>query len=123
VTICRLGIRHAKETTPIGDTVNTAARLQAASKELGWTVVASSAVLQAAGEGVQTGAMTSLEVRGRNGYVDVAEIVGLADQRSDRTHGMAPLAERADEVRGAVQINSEITARAVKGALRTACRR
>ena len=41
---------------------------QDASKELGWTVVAGSAVLQQAGEGVQTGGMTSLEVRGRQGY-------------------------------------------------------
>jgi serine/threonine-protein kinase PpkA len=118
VTICRLGAGQQRETTPIGDTVNTAARLQAASKELGWTVVASAPVLQQAGEGVQTGAMTSLEVRGRHGFVDVAEIVGLATNAQDRRHGMAPLAERAAEVEAAVRINSEITARAVKGALR-----
>ena len=53
------------------------ARLEAASKELGWTVVASQTVLQEAGEGIQTGGMTSLEVRGRLGWVDVAEITGL----------------------------------------------
>jgi class 3 adenylate cyclase len=119
VTICRLGSTAAKETTPIGDTVNTAARLQSASKELGWTVVASSAVLAEAGAGVQTGAMTSLEVRGRLGWVDVAEIVGLEASASDRDHGIAALAGRGEEIREAVQINSEITARAVKGALRT----
>jgi class 3 adenylate cyclase len=118
VTICRLGSTQAKETTPIGDTVNTAARLQDASKELGWTVVASNAVLAEAGEGVQTGGMTSLEVRGRMGWVDVAEIVGLEATAQDREHGMAELAERAEEIRRAVQTNSEITARAVKGALR-----
>ncbi|MEJ5990559.1 protein kinase [Ramlibacter sp. PS3R-8] len=119
VTICRLGSTAVKETTPIGDTVNTAARLQAASKELGWTVVASSAVLMQAGEGVQTGAMTSLEVRGRHGWVDVAEIVGLQTSVADHDHGMAALAGRAEEIHEAVQINSAITARAVKGALRT----
>jgi class 3 adenylate cyclase len=118
VTICRLGATEPKETTPIGDTVNTAARLQSASKELGWTVVASSAVLLQAGDGVQTGAMTSLEVRGRLGWVDVAEIVGL-DTSADRDDGMAALAARAAEIREAVQVNSEITARAVKGALRS----
>jgi class 3 adenylate cyclase len=118
VTICRLGSTQVKETTPIGDTVNTAARLQSASKELGWTVVASSAVLNAAGDGVQTGAMTSLEVRGRNGYVDVAEIVGLETNPDDRRHGMAALTGRAEDIQEAVKINSEITARAVKGALR-----
>lgn len=118
VTICRLGTAEAKDVTPIGDTVNTAARLQAASKELGWTVVASSAVLAAAGPGVQTGAMTSAEVRGRQGWVDVAEILGLEASADDLRHGMGALAERAEEIRQAVQVNSEITARAVKGALR-----
>ncbi|HEY0825918.1 MAG TPA: protein kinase [Ramlibacter sp.] len=117
VTICRLGSTQVKETTPIGDTVNTAARLQGASKELGWTVVASQGVLEQAGEGVQTGGMTSLEVRGRNGWVDVAEVVGLEASAQDRAHGMGEVAERAVEVRQAVQVNSEITARAVKGAL------
>jgi len=118
VTICRLGSTQVKETTPIGDTVNTAARLQGASKELGWTVVASNAMLEQAGEGVQTGGMTSLEVRGRNGWVDVAEIVGLEASTLDRRNGMGELAERAEEIRLAVQVNSEITARAVKVALR-----
>jgi serine/threonine-protein kinase PpkA len=119
VTICRLGTLHNKEMTPIGDTVNVAARLEAASKELGWTVVASSAVLATAGEGIQTGGMTSLGVRGKNAYVDVAEIIGLVTNMEDKRHGMATLTERAGEVRDAVQINSEITARAVKGALQS----
>jgi serine/threonine-protein kinase PpkA len=119
VTICQLGTIQTKETTPIGDTVNTAARLEAASKELGWTVVASEAVLGGAGEGVQTGGRTSLEVRGKQSYVDVAEITGLVTNLEDKRHGMATLTERAAEIRAAVQINSEITARAVKGALKT----
>ncbi|HEX2545324.1 MAG TPA: protein kinase [Ramlibacter sp.] len=118
VTICRLGSGDVRDTTPIGDTVNTAARLQGASKELGWTVVASTALLEVAGPGVQTGGMTSLEVRGRNGWVDVAEIVGLDATEEDRQHGLAVTAERAEEIRQALHTNSEITARAVKGALR-----
>jgi class 3 adenylate cyclase len=117
VTICQLGSAQNKETTPIGDTVNVAARLQAASKELGWTVVASHAALRQAGAGVQTGGITSLEVRGKNAFMDVAEIIGLVTATEDIRHGMATLAARADEVGEAVRINSEITARAVKGAL------
>ena len=119
VTIARLGTTQVRETTPIGDTVNMAARLESASKELGWTVVASTAVLDHAGEGVQTGGITSLEVRANNVFMDVAEIVGLETNVDDRIHGMSTLIERADEVREAVQVNSEITARAVKGALRS----
>ncbi|HYE41483.1 MAG TPA: protein kinase, partial [Ramlibacter sp.] len=118
VSICRLGSEGARETTPIGDAVNTAARLQGASKELGWTVVASTALLEQAGEGVRTGGMTALEVRGRHGWVDVAEIVGLEPSESDRVHGMGVAAERAEDIRQAVDVNSQITARAVKGALR-----
>jgi class 3 adenylate cyclase/CheY-like chemotaxis protein len=118
VTMARLGAQ-AQELTPIGDTVNMAAQIEAASKELGWTVVASTAVVERAGEGVQTGGITSLAVREGNVYMDVAEIVGLQSGADDRLHGMATLSGRADDVRAAVQANSEMTARAVKGALRT----
>jgi serine/threonine protein kinase len=62
--------------------------------------------------------MTSLAARG-DGYVDVAEITGLETGEADRTWGMATLAERAEEVGAAVQVNSEMTARAVKGALQS----
>ncbi|GAB2591718.1 hypothetical protein GCM10027034_25450 [Ramlibacter solisilvae] len=115
VTICRLGATQNKETTAIGDTVNVAARLQSASKELGWTVIASQATLERAGPGVQTGGITWTEVRGKHGFVEVAEITGLLAESG--LHGLATLAERAGEVGEAVRINSEITARAVKGAL------
>jgi serine/threonine protein kinase len=71
------------------------------------------------GDGIQTGGMTSLAVRGTNGFVDVAEIVGLQTSVDDQRHGLATLTERAAEVRDAVQVNSEITARAVKVALRS----
>ena len=117
VTLCRLGTAQSKETTPIGETVNIAARLETATKELGWTVVASSAVLAKAGEGIQTGACTSLAVRGKELVMDVLEITGLVTSMEDKVHGMASLTERALEISAAVKINSEITARAVKTAL------
>ncbi|HTH78200.1 MAG TPA: protein kinase [Ramlibacter sp.] len=119
VTICRLGTAQNKETMPIGETVNITSRLEAASKELGWTAVASRDVLESAGPGVLTGGITSLEVRGKNAFLEVAEIVGLEASSEDKLHGFATLTERAHEVREAVQINSEITARAVKGALQS----
>jgi serine/threonine-protein kinase PpkA len=117
VTIARLGTLQNREITPIGDTVNVAARLEAASKELGWTVVAGMTTLQLAGEGVQTGATSTLTVRGRNITIDVAEVTGLVTNLEDMRHGMATLTERAQEIRDAVKRNSEITARAFKEAL------
>lgn len=117
VTICRLGTLQNKETTPIGDTVNVAARLESASKELGWTVVAGAQTIAAAGEGVQTGAKTTLAVRGKLSSVEVMEVTGLVTNLEDKRYGMATLTERAEEIRAAVKSNSEITARAFKEAL------
>ena len=117
VTLCRLDTVQSHEITPIGDTVNTAARLEVATRELGWTVVASDAVLAKAGEGIQTGARTSLALRGKELVIDVLEITGLVTSMDDKVHGMASLAERALEISAAVKINSEITARAVKNVL------
>ncbi|MES2508303.1 MAG: protein kinase [Pseudomonadota bacterium] len=117
VTLCKLGTVQSKETAPIGDTVNTAARLEAASKELGWTVVASTAVLLKAGDGILTGSTTSLAVRGKELVVDVLEVTGLVTTMADKVHGMASLTERAKDISDAVKANSAITARAVKSAL------
>ncbi|MES2400669.1 MAG: protein kinase [Pseudomonadota bacterium] len=117
VTLCQLGTVQSRETAPIGDTVNTAARLEAASKELGWTVVASTAVLLKAGDGILTGSSTSLAVRGKELVVDVLEVTGLVTTLADKVHGMASLTERAQEISEAVKANSAITARAVKSAL------
>jgi serine/threonine-protein kinase PpkA len=109
VSICRLGSAQEKETTPIGDTVNTASRLQDASKELGWTVVASAAVLRQAGEGVQEGDTTSIEVRGREGLLQVSEIVGLHASPHDLAQGVEVPSDRAEDIRRAVRLNSGIT--------------
>jgi len=76
VALCRPGTLHEREATAVGDTVNVAARLESSSKALGWTVVASRAVLEAAGSGVLAGGRTSVEVRGKRSPIEVAEIVG-----------------------------------------------
>ena len=111
VTLCRLGTPQNMEVTPIGDTVNVAARLESASKELGWTVVASTGVLAGAGAGIQTGGTASLALRGRSEDVDVVEVTGLAPGAADRGPGMAP----AHAVRTAVEVNSAMAADAPEG--------
>ncbi len=110
VSLCRTG---GGETVAYGAAVNLAARLEAASKELAWTVVASQAVLQSAGPAVETGAMTSLAVLD-GAYVDVGELRGVDAGPAD-----ARARVRSDEWAAALQANVEITARAVKGALQT----
>ena len=117
VTLCTLGSDSHTETTPIGEAVHVASRLESSSKELGWSVVASTKLLGLAGEGIQTGGMTSLSVRDNSLYIDVAEILGMVAVPGDTSEGAEALVDRAAEVHAAVQINSQITARAVKGAL------
>jgi class 3 adenylate cyclase/CheY-like chemotaxis protein len=123
VTLCRLGAPGHKEITPVGDIVNVAARLEEASKELGWTVVASSAVLQRAGQGIQTGRTLPLELRGKNDIVEVAEITGMVSIAGDPGGGRATLAQRDARVRNAVRTNSNITASAAENSPGTAVAR
>ncbi|RZJ26009.1 MAG: response regulator [Haliea sp.] len=119
VRLCRMGTDDSADLTPVGDTVGLAARLEATTRERGWTVLASASVLALAGEGIQTGTRDSVALRGKLPALEVVEITGLVTQLDDKIHGMASLTERADEVSAAVKINSGITARAVKDALQS----
>ena len=115
VTLCRLGGDEGAETTPIGDSVNVAARLEAASKELGWTVVASHAVLERAGAGVQTGGAAALALRGRSEDIQVHEVTGLLTSPQEQLLGFASLDARGLAMRTAVAVNSALAAQAPDG--------
>lgn len=65
--------------TAIGDTTNTAARLESKSKELGWTIVASRKSVNEAGNGIVTGRESVVSVKGKQERIEVIEIIGLKE--------------------------------------------
>jgi len=72
-----IGSPKRMEFTAVGHTVNLASRLESLSKELKWTIVASSATIDAGGPGVVTGRREMVTVKGIEEYVEVLEVIDL----------------------------------------------
>ncbi len=79
--IGNIGSPKRMEFTAIGDVVNTASRLEGLTKEFGWTIIASSSTLHAAGQDVLTGRQEKVTVKGRARDVEVFEVIGLKPEK------------------------------------------
>jgi serine/threonine-protein kinase PpkA len=117
VTLSRLGGVDSPEITALGDSVNIASRLQAAGKELGWSVVASMDTAQLAGSCLAFGRQDLVSLRGREKPVAACEVLSMASVPAlQKTY--SPADHDPLSVLTAATRNSEMTARAAKEALK-----
>ncbi len=79
--IGNIGSPKRMEFTAIGDVVNTASRLEGLTKEFGWTIIASSATIHAAGSDVLTGKREKVLLKGREEEIEVFEVMGLKSEK------------------------------------------
>ncbi len=117
VTLSRLGGIDSPEITALGDSVNIASRLQAAGKELGWQIVASTDTAQLAGPALDCGRQQLVSLRGREKPVAACEVLAISAAPSlDLTHPSTKYDVRS--LQAATEQNSQIAARAAKDALK-----
>lgn len=88
VMIGSIGPERNAEVTVVGDTVNIAARLENATKRLGWGIVSSDATVKAAGEQFRYGRRSLLVPRGRFSAVEVREVKGFAAREGESHPGV-----------------------------------
>ncbi|TAJ41857.1 MAG: adenylate/guanylate cyclase domain-containing protein [Reyranella sp.] len=74
-----MGYERAAQITAIGDTVNTASRLETLTKEFGAELVVSQELLDSAGVKLETAPRHDVEIRGRQGRLAVRALASASD--------------------------------------------
>jgi len=77
--IGNIGSAARMEYTAIGDTVNAAARLESATKDVHCDILASAATIEAAGPGVRTGRSDLIHVKGREQAIRIFEVLDIEE--------------------------------------------
>jgi serine/threonine-protein kinase PpkA len=93
VSVARMGTPANPEITILGDTVNVASRLEAATKEMGWSIAVSGETVLTAGDRFVLSRSGQVGVKGRDAMADVFEVVGLLP-RDDEAGAQSNLYDR-----------------------------
>ena len=81
--------------TVIGDSVNLAARLESANKQLGTTAIITGRVKELLSPGVRTRFIGRLKMVGKNEWVEIYELLGGRTPHADRTEAWVSATESA----------------------------
>jgi adenylate cyclase len=86
-----IGASRKKKYAVLGDTVNTAARIESLNRQLGTRILIGRPTLEAARARVVVKARDRVAVKGKAEPVEVFEVLGLADGAANQPDGVTPV--------------------------------